>query len=177
VVDLSITKSANLTTYIPGQPITYTVVVHNNGPSDAINARVHRSPARFHPRCNVDLCCDGGWERPTCRLPAPQPATLASGTGSVSGTVRINTGGTLTYTLKGTVASGTTGNIVNTATIVPAAQTSCSQHARRRPEPGPGSTTQVPTVDPACPPSAWSGMLGNGNHPVARNGPSPRPQP
>ena len=38
VVDLSITKSADLDSYTPGQPITYTVTVHNAGPSDAVDA-------------------------------------------------------------------------------------------------------------------------------------------
>ncbi|MFP3686285.1 hypothetical protein SB847_21510, partial [Bacillus sp. SIMBA_026] len=79
----------------------------------------------------------------------PTACNAASGTGSISGAVRINTGGTLTYTVKGTVALGTTGNIANTATIVPAAQSSVPNMPGGGPNPVAGSTTQVPTVDTA----------------------------
>lgn len=166
VVDLSITKDDNLDAYIPGQPITYTVVVHNNGPSDAINA-VFTDPLPASIQ-------DATW---TCAVTAAGTATLPptgattcnapSGTGSVSGAVRINTGGTLTYTIKGTVALGTTGSIVNKATIVPAAQTSVPNMPGGGPNPVPGSTTQVPTVDPACPPAPGVGCSATVTTPVS----------
>ncbi|MDR6638547.1 putative repeat protein (TIGR01451 family)/fimbrial isopeptide formation D2 family protein [Paenarthrobacter nitroguajacolicus] len=165
VVDLSITKSVNLTAYIPGQPITYTVVVHNNGPSDAINATfTDPLPASIQGATWTCAVTAAG----TSNLPpaGPTACNAASGTGSVSGTVRINIGGTLTYTIKGTVAAGTTGNIANTATIVPAAQTSVPNMPGGGPNPVTGSTTQVPTVDPACPPSPGVGCSATVTTPV-----------
>ncbi|MCD4853173.1 DUF11 domain-containing protein [Arthrobacter sp. AK01] len=156
LVDLSITKDDNLDSYTPGQSITYTVVVHNDGPSDAVNATfTDPLPASIQ---------GATW---TCAVTAPGTATLSptgptacnapSGSGSVSGTVRINTGGTLTYTITGTVAPNTSGTISNTATIVPAAETAVPNMPGGGPIPIPGSTTMVPTVDPACPPAPGIG--------------------
>ncbi|SEJ16819.1 conserved repeat domain-containing protein/fimbrial isopeptide formation D2 domain-containing protein [Arthrobacter sp. yr096] len=151
LTDLSITKKANITAYIPGQPITYTVIAHNNGPSDAINA-IFTDPLPGSLAGSAWTCVVTA--AGTSNLPpaGPTSCNAPSGSGSISGTVRINTGGTLTYTVTGTVAAGTTGDIVNTATIVPAAQTAVPNMPGGGPDPVPGSTTQVPTVDPACPP-------------------------
>jgi uncharacterized repeat protein (TIGR01451 family)/fimbrial isopeptide formation D2 family protein len=165
VVDLSITKSVNLTTHIPGQPITYTVVVHNNGPSDAINAMfTDPLPTSIQGATWTCAVTAAG----TSNLPptGPTACNAATGIGSVSGAVRINTGGTLTYTVKGTVAPGTTGTISNTATIVPAAQTAVPNMPGGGPVPVPGSTTMVPTVDPACPPSPGLGCSATVTTPV-----------
>lgn len=165
VVDLSITKSANITAYIPGQPITYTVVVHNNGPSDAVNAVfTDPLPASITGATWTCAVTVAG----TSNLPpaGPTACNAPSGTGSISGTVRINVGGTLTYTVKGTVAMGTTGNITNTATIAPAAQTAVPNMPGGGPIPVPGSTTMVPTVDVACPPLPGVGCSASVTTPV-----------
>jgi len=165
VTDLSITKNANITAYIPGQPITYTVAVHNNGPSDAVNASfTDPLPASITGAtwtCAVTVA--GASNLPPA---GPTACNAASGSGSISGTVRINTGGTLTYTVKGTVAPGTTGVISNTATIVPAAQTAVPNMPGGGPVPVPGSTTLVPTVDVACPPSPGVGCSATVTTPV-----------
>ncbi len=156
LVDLSITKDANLANYIPGQPITYTVAVHNNGPSDAVNAVFTDSlPATIQSTTWTCVVTAEG----TSNLPpaGPTACNAASGTGSISGAIRINTGGTLTYTVKGTVAAASAANIINTATIVPAAQTAVSNMPGGGPVPVAGSTTLVATVDPACAPSPGSG--------------------
>ena len=157
VVDLSIAKSANLGQYTPGSPITYTVTAHNNGPSDAINAVLADPlPASI---------TGASW---TCAVTALGAATLppatgptkcgaTSGSGNVTDTVRINTGGTLTYTITGTVSVAATGNLVNKATIVPAATTSIPNLPGGGPNPVPGSTTPVTTVDTNCPPSPGIG--------------------
>ncbi len=165
VVDLSITKSANIATYIPGQPITYTVVVHNNGPSDAVNAVfTDPLPASITGATWTCAVTVAG----TSNLPPAGPTTCnaPSGTGSISSTVRINVGGTLTYTVQGTVAPGTTGIITNTATIAPAAQTAVPNMPGGGIVPVPGSTTMVPTVDPACPPLPGVGCSATVNTPV-----------
>ena len=155
-VDLSVTKSANLASYTPGQPITYTVTVRNAGPSDAVNA-TFTDP--------IPTAITGAtW---TCAVTAAGTATLppagatacgaTSGTGNISQAVRINVGGTLTYTVTGTVAAGTTGPITNRATVVPAAQTTIPVMPGGGPNPTPGATTTVPTVDPTCPPAPGAG--------------------
>lgn len=165
LTDLSITKKASVTSYIPGQPITYTVVVHNNGPSDAVKA-VFTDPLPASIQGATWTCAVTATG--TSNLP-PAEATscnAASGSGNISGAVRINTGGTLTYTVTGTVAVGSTGDIVNTATIVPAAQTAVPNMPGGGPIPVPGSTTQVPTVDPACPPLPGAGCSATVTTPV-----------
>lgn len=155
VVDLSITKSANLSQYTPGSPIIYTVTAHNNGPSDAINA-VLTDPLPASITGATWTCAVTAAGTPT--LPPTGPTKCAaSGTGNITDTVRINTGGTLKYTVTGTVAAGTTGDLVNKATVVPAATTTIPNMPGGGPNPIPGSTTPVPTVDTNCPPAPGLG--------------------
>jgi uncharacterized repeat protein (TIGR01451 family) len=157
VVDLSITKSANLAQYTPGSPITYTVTAHNNGPSDAINA-VLTDPLPASITGATWTCAVTALG--TANLPPTTGTTkcgAASGTGNITDTVRINTGGTLTYTITGTVAATTTGNLINKATIVPAATTTIPNMPGGGPNPVPGSATTVTTVDTNCPPSPATG--------------------
>ncbi|MEI2277788.1 isopeptide-forming domain-containing fimbrial protein [Paenarthrobacter ilicis] len=165
VVDLSITKKANITAYVPGQPITYTVVVHNNGPSDAINA-VFTDPLPPSIQGATWTCAVTLAGTANLSPMGPTACNAPTGSGSISGTVRINTGGTLTYTVTGTVAAGATGNIVNTATIAPAALTAVPNMPGGGPNPVPGSSTQVPTVDPACPPLPGVGCSATVSTPV-----------
>ena len=113
VVDLSIVKTANIASYTPGSPITYTVTVKNaastaaNPVSTATNATVSDPiPASI---------TGAGW---TCAASAG--ATCAGGSGSaINDTVTIPAGGQIVYTVTGTVAAGTTGNLVNSATVAP----------------------------------------------------------
>ncbi|WP_170835555.1 SpaA isopeptide-forming pilin-related protein [Arthrobacter alpinus] len=157
VVDLSITKSANLAQYTPGGTITYTVTAHNNGPSDAINA-VLTDPLPASITGATWTCTVTALG--TANLPpisGPTKCGAASGTGSITDTVRINTGGTIRYTITGTVGIGTTGNVVNKATIIPAATTPIPNMPGGGTNPVPGSTTTVTTVDTNCPPSPGSG--------------------
>lgn len=166
VVGLSITKGANLSQYSPGSPITYTVAVHNNGPSDAINAVLTDPlPAAITGATWGCTVTDAG----TATLPPLTGTTkcgAATGTGSITDTVRINTGGTLKYTITGTVTSGTSGNLVNKATIVPAATTTIPNMPGGGPNPIPDSTTSVTTVDPNCPPSPGVGCSATVTTPV-----------
>ncbi|OFI39400.1 hypothetical protein BIU82_13795 [Arthrobacter sp. SW1] len=165
VVDLTITKDDNLSAYVPGQPITYTVTVHNNGPSDAVNAIVTDPlPTALQ---NATWTCAVAVQG-TSNLPPAGPTSCSpNGTGSISDTVRINTGGTITYTITGTVALGTSGILSNTATVKPAAQTAIPNMPGGGPIPVPGSTTLVPTSDPACPPSPGAGCSATVTTPIA----------
>ena len=155
VVDLSIAKSTALQSYTPGQPITYSVTVHNNGPSDAVGATV-TDPLPASITGASWTCAVTAPGTPNI-LPTGPTACPASGTGSISNTVRVNTGGTITYTITGTVAPGTTGPLVNTAKVVPAANTPVPNQPGGGPNPVPGSTTPVTTVDPGCPPAPGAG--------------------
>jgi uncharacterized repeat protein (TIGR01451 family) len=116
VVDLSLTKSASADPYTPGTPLSYTLMVRNvNGPSAAIGATV--SDPLPH------ALGDGfTW---TCVASAGS-ACGPSGSGDIDDTVNVAVGGTLTYTVTGTVPSGTTGRVVNSATVTPPAGTTDS---------------------------------------------------
>ncbi len=105
-VDLVIAKSVTLANAQVGSNLTYTITVTNNGPSQATNVQV------------------------TDTLPAG--VTFTSGTGPIGealsaiGRVVTVNGGTLnntgsfSFTINGTVASGASGNQVNSATVTSA---------------------------------------------------------
>jgi uncharacterized repeat protein (TIGR01451 family) len=105
--NLRVTKTSTPNPYIPGAPLTYTVVYTNDGPSPVVGAQVQDEvPAAL---TNVTWTCaaSGG----TC--PAP------SGTGGFDASINIGAGGTVTFTLTGDVPTGLQGVLLNTATILP----------------------------------------------------------
>ncbi|MET7373497.1 DUF11 domain-containing protein, partial [Micromonospora arida] len=106
-VDLAVVKTANPSPYIPGAPFSYTVTVTNGGPSDAVGATLTDPlPA---PLAGFTWTCEA----------STGSACTASGTGNINDTITVLTGGTVTYTISGTVPSGTTGDLTNTATLTP----------------------------------------------------------
>ena len=106
--DLSVTKSDGQTAAVPGQAVTYTIVVSNTGPSSVTAATVTDTlPASLQ---------SATW---TCSASAGSSCT-ASGSGSINDTVDVLAGGSATYTLTATVSAGATGTLVNTATVVSA---------------------------------------------------------
>ncbi|MEM8961372.1 MAG: hypothetical protein AAGD38_07845 [Acidobacteriota bacterium] len=103
--DLSISKDNGVTTSIPGTDTTYTLVVSNAGPSDAIGATVEDLfPAVID---TVSWSC------------APDPGATCSGVGSgdIVDTVDIPVGGSLTYTAVASIDPAATGDLDNTATV------------------------------------------------------------
>lgn len=88
-VDLTVDKTANLTTAVPGQPIVYTLTARNDGPSDASGVRI------------IDT------------LPS-QPFTVTSV--DAGDATFVNTNGQLTFTL-GDLAAGTEQSVTVTGTI------------------------------------------------------------
>ncbi len=91
-------------TAVPGQIVTYTIVVTNAGPSDAVGATVTDTlPAAIS---------GATW---TCV--ATSGICTAAGSGNISDTVSVPVGATLTYTLLASVAPSAFGNLVNTATV------------------------------------------------------------
>jgi len=127
-VDLAVTKTATPNPYVPGTSLTYTVTVTNGGPSDAVGATV-----------TDPLPLPGfTW---TCAASTGSTCT-AAGTGDIDDTVTVLAGGTLTYTITGTVPPGTTGDLTNTTTVTPPEGTT-----------DPGCTPNCPAtvVTPAAP--------------------------
>jgi uncharacterized repeat protein (TIGR01451 family) len=106
--DLSITKTDGQASAIPGQPLSYTMVVANAGPSTAAGATVTDAM----PPALTGV----GW---TCVGSAGSACGSPSGSGSISTTVSLPPGGSVTYTVTGTVAPSATGTLVNTATVTP----------------------------------------------------------
>ena len=105
--DLSITKDDGMETAVPGEPVTYTIVVSNSGPSDAIDAQVMDD--------FPDLA-DVIW---TCIADSPDSICTSGGEGVIADSVILRAGDSVTYTATGTVQSSTSGLLVNTATVVP----------------------------------------------------------
>jgi uncharacterized repeat protein (TIGR01451 family)/LPXTG-motif cell wall-anchored protein len=109
ITDLSVTKTASPSRYVTGGSLTYTITVSNAGPNTATNATVTD---------NLPVALAGHGFLWTCVATSGGTCT-ASGSGDISDTVTIPAGGKVTYTLTGTVPSGATGDIVNTATATP----------------------------------------------------------
>ena len=107
--DLSITKTDGQTTAAPGQVRTYTIVVSNGGPNAANGATVTDVvPAAL---------TGASW---TCIGAGGASCTAGPISGNINDTVNLPQGGTVTYTLTGTVGTNPV-NLRNTATVtVPA---------------------------------------------------------
>ncbi|QNP74703.1 DUF11 domain-containing protein [Streptomyces roseirectus] len=105
---LSISKTGSSTSYQPGQSFSYTVIVNNAGPSTAAGPTVSDTlPGGFS---------DFGWN---CAAGNGSSCGAGSGSGNISDKPTIAPGGTITYTLTGTVPASTSGNQTNTATVTP----------------------------------------------------------
>jgi uncharacterized repeat protein (TIGR01451 family) len=103
--DLSITKTDGRSTYIAGDAISYTIVASNAGPSDVTGASVIDTlPAAFSGATWTATYVNGASGPP-------------GGVGDINVLVDLPSGASATFTLTGSVAAGTTGNLANTATI------------------------------------------------------------
>ncbi len=130
VADLAITKTDGVTTYTPGGSTTYTIVASNAGPSPIVGATVTDNFPAGISSVNWTAVYAGGASGP------------ASGSGNIAATVNIPVGGTATFTAVCVIASATTGNLVNTATVAgPVGSTD--------PTPGNNSATDTDTQVPA----------------------------
>lgn len=105
--DLSVTKTDNQTTAIPGTPITYTITAANAGPSSVTGATLTDTvPASI---------LGVSW---TCVASSGSSCGAANGTGNtINTTVNLLNGGTATYTVTGTISPAALGNLTNTASI------------------------------------------------------------
>src|SRR5439155_22553529 len=103
--DLSITKTDGQTVYVPGTPVTYTIVAANAGPKGVTGATVSDTPPAAITGATWTCVAAGGG---TCG---------PSGSVSINDTVNLPMGGSVTYTLTGTISPSLTGTLSNTATI------------------------------------------------------------
>lgn len=105
--DLEITKTNNRVKAWPGGSLSYTIDVINNGPSDVIGARViDIFPGTLN---GITWTCAAGGGA-SCTSP---------GAGNIDDTVDLPAGGTLRYTVTGTVDAAASGELINIATISP----------------------------------------------------------
>ncbi len=103
LANLSITKTNGVTTVHPGDAVSYSIVVSNAGPSAVAAAPVTDSvPASL---TGVTWSCAGAG------------CTTALGSGSINTTVNLGVGGSVTFTLNGTVAANATGSLANSAAV------------------------------------------------------------
>jgi uncharacterized repeat protein (TIGR01451 family) len=89
-----------------GGPVRYTITVRNNGPSAVAGATVSDAM----PPQVTDL----SW---SCQADPGAACGQASGSGPISTTVDLPVGAQAIFTLDGTVAPGTVGDLINTATV------------------------------------------------------------
>lgn len=112
VADLSITKTGSPSPAIPGENITFTLLVENFGPDAVADAQVTDTlPATLlNP---IWQCTPSAGA--TCTT---APTAIATGGAINDGPNVIPVGGTLTYVITGQIDPSATGNIANTASIV-----------------------------------------------------------
>src|SRR6185369_12792119 len=128
--DLSITKTDGSATEVPGTPVTYTITVTNNGPSDAPGASVgDLFPGTISGVAFTSVAAGGA------------TGNTAAGSGNISDLVNMPAGSSVTYTATGNIASSATGSLSNTATVTaPGGVTD--------PTPGNNSSTDTDTLTP-----------------------------
>jgi uncharacterized repeat protein (TIGR01451 family) len=130
--DLTVTKTDGVTTEIPGTTATYTVTVSNAGPGPANGALVEDTPPAGLSGVSFSSVAAGG-----------ATGNDTSGSGTINDTVNLPPGGSITYTLTGTIVSTASGTLANTATItVPFGTTD--------PNPGNNSATDSDTLVPTA---------------------------
>ncbi|HEX9736051.1 MAG TPA: hypothetical protein VGG06_29155 [Thermoanaerobaculia bacterium] len=107
--DLSVVKNDGRDNLVPGEDVTYTIVVRNFGPSAVTGATVTDNPPALLP--------SPSW---TC-TPSAGASCTASGSGAINQTVDLAVGATLTYLLTATVAPDAQVAVINEVTVaVPA---------------------------------------------------------
>ena len=103
--DLSITKTDGVSIVTPGGTVTYTITASNAGPSNAPGATVADTlPASLSGVTWTGVGAGGG-------------TATAAGAGNINDTVNLPAGGSVTYTVTGTLDNAAFGSLSNTATV------------------------------------------------------------
>lgn len=119
--NLSVTKTDGKTEYIPGTTNTYTIIVSNSGPFGVLNANVSDPVPAGIPAANVSYTA----------VASSGSTTNVVGTqvGAINDLVSVPVNGTITYTVNINVPLSFTGNLVNTVTVTPPANSTDSNLA------------------------------------------------
>lgn len=133
--DLSISKTNNQTTIVPGGAVTYQIEVKNNGPSDAVGFNiVDAVPAAINVT-SVTCVATGG----SCGT-----NNTAGNQVSFNGaSLQVGAGNSIKLTIVGQVNSAATGTLINTANIVIPPGAGFSDQG-----PGPNSATDTDQLTP-----------------------------
>ena len=103
--DVAVTNTNGVTTAVPGQSVTYTIVASNSGPSDAPSAPIVDS---FPPSlsCSYTSVAAGG-----------AGGNTAAGAGNITDILALPAGASVTYTAVCNISPAATGVLLNTAGI------------------------------------------------------------
>ncbi len=104
--DLSITKTNNATTIVPGAPTTYAIVASNNGPNAVFGLTVTDNLAVVFGNIS--------W---TCTASPGSRCSAATGIGNINTKVDLLVNGTATFQLTATADPSATGTVTNTARV------------------------------------------------------------
>jgi uncharacterized repeat protein (TIGR01451 family) len=107
-VTLGVTKTDNSATYVPGSPVTYTIVVTNTGPSALVGGNV----TDLLP----SVASSGTWTTSTTGSASVSPTT---GGNNINATVNIPKGDSVTFTYIVQTKSDATDDLVNTVVVTP----------------------------------------------------------
>jgi uncharacterized repeat protein (TIGR01451 family) len=107
-IDLAISKTDGVTSYIQGDTLTYTVTVTNNGAFDMNNITVTDNMPGSIDSWSWTCVPDAGPSTPTC---------TATGTTNINDTVTLPAGRSVIYTITAVVSRTATGDLTNTATV------------------------------------------------------------
>jgi len=105
VSDLAVTKSADVTDALPGDPVVFTIEVSNNGPDGVVGAPFADTPDASFEKISWSCQASGG------------ASCTASGSGAINDAVDLPVGAGVTYTVNTIIAAGAQNPAVNTATI------------------------------------------------------------
>jgi uncharacterized repeat protein (TIGR01451 family) len=126
--DVAVTKTDGQLTAVPGDPLTYTITVSNAGPTAA-------------PATTVTDVLPGSLLGATWNcVPSAGSTCTPAGAGNINDVVNILPGGSLTYSLTGTVDPAATGLLTNTVSAIAPAGVD--------PNPTNDSATDVDTLTP-----------------------------
>jgi uncharacterized repeat protein (TIGR01451 family) len=132
VADLSVVKDDGVSFVNVNQVITYTIVVRNLGPSDAVGARVSDTiPSGI---------VSAQW---TCVAASGSSCGQPSGTGSINQLVNVAAGSRVTFTLVAVVGPCDTNILVNTVQVFPPAGVT-------DPVPGNNTATDTDAIGPGA---------------------------
>ena len=110
--DLSVTKTDDVDTVLPGGQTTYTIVIANDGPGDANDVLVEDIlSSQFSSASFTSEATNGA------------SGNTVAGTGNITDTVDLPAGSNITYELEATIDVNASGPITNEVTVTPPAGT------------------------------------------------------